>query len=122
MSVGGQAGMNTVNDSLTKLSVGLRSIMTGVANLSTWVGGQGNGNLQQVLINLGDSTAPSASNPGGVSDAQLATTMLGYLTTLYGVYNGTVQQGGSGGTNATMFNFNTALGYLWAGQLRVIFE
>jgi hypothetical protein len=116
VSVGGQGGVSTVNSSLTNLSVGIRNLMEGVADTSTWVQGQGNGNLQQGLINLGYSTIPTATNPGGVSDAQLASNLLGYLTTLSGVYYGTVQQGGSGGTNATMFNFNNALGYLWAGQ------
>jgi hypothetical protein len=116
VSVGGQGGVSTVDNGLTNLSVGIRNLMEGVANLSTWVQGQGNGNLQQGLINLGYSTAPSAQNPGGVSDAVLATNLLGYMTTISGVYYGTVQQGGSGGTAATQFNFNTALGYLWAGQ------
>ena len=116
MSVGAQAGSGLVDQRLTNLSVGIRNLLEGVGDLSTWVEGQGNGNLQQGLINLGYSTVPSATNPGGVSDAAFASNMLGYLTTISGVYYGTVQQGGTGGTAASTFNFNNALGFLWAGQ------
>lgn len=116
MSVGGQGNTGTVDSSLTNLAVGVRELMEDVTNLSTWVQQQGNSNLQQGLINLGYSTAPSTLNPGGVSDAALASNLLGYMTTLSGIYFGTVQQGGTGGTNATTFNFNNALGYLWGGR------
>lgn len=116
MSVGAQASSGIVDQKLTNLSVGIRELMFGVNELSTWVVAQGNGSQTQGLINLGYSTVPSASNPSGLSDAATASLMLGYLTTLSGVYSGTVQQGGTGGTNATTFNFNNALGFLWAGQ------
>jgi len=42
--------------------------------------------------------------------------MAGYMNTIAGCYYGTVQQGGSGGTGATEFNFNNALSVLWGGQ------
>lgn len=114
MSVGGQASTATINGSLTNLSTGIRNLMQGVTNLNTFVNGGGNG--VNVLAELGFSTIPTASNPGGVSDAQLALNIIGYLNTVSGVYYGTVQQGGTGGTGATMFNFNNALSLVWAGS------
>lgn len=116
MTIGNQGSSDAVNQSLTNLSVGVRELMEDVADLSTWVTAQGNGSQSQGLINLGFSTVPSSLNPSGLSDASAAALMLGYLTTLSGVYYGTVQQGGTGGTNATTFNFNNALAFLWAGR------
>lgn len=114
MTVGGQTSASAVDSALTNNAIGLRNIMLGINNLNTWINGQGNG--LQMLANLGYSTVPTATNPGGVSDAQLAQNMIGYLNTLAGVYFGTVQQGGNGGTGAILFNFNNELSQLWAGQ------
>ena len=49
-------------------------------------------------------------------DATSANLLLGYMNTLVGVYDGTVQAGGTGGTVATMFNYANALSALWAGM------
>lgn len=114
MSVGGQATFGTIDSALTNLSVGMRNMMQGIANLNTTVNGQGNG--LAYLNKIGYSTVPTSDNPGGVSDAQLALNMISYLNTVAGVYHGTVQQGGSGGTGAITFDFNNALSVLWAGQ------
>lgn len=114
MSVGGQASTNTVNGALTSISVGMRNLMQQITNLSTWVNGQGNG--LQMLVSLGFASTANTSNPGGVSDAQLALNMIAYMNTVAGVYCGTVQQGGSNGTAATTFNFNQELSQLWSGQ------
>jgi hypothetical protein len=114
MSVGGQGSSATVDSALTNLSVGIRRLMQGVANLNTWITGEGNGIAY--LEQLGYSSAGDPQNPGGISDAQMALNYIGYLNTLSGVYYGTVQQGGTGGTAATMYNFNNALSPLWAGQ------
>ena len=69
------------------------------------------------LTAIGYSNAPDPANPGGVSDAALAAQYLGYMSTLGGIYYGVVQQGGTGGTGATTFNFDNALSPLWAGRL-----
>ena len=107
MGVGLQGNNATVDNQLTNISVGLRSVMTQITNLSTWINGQGDG--MTVLENLGYSTAPSLTNPGGVSDAQMASNMIAYLNTVAGVYNGTAAQ-------TPAFNFNQELSQLWAGQ------
>lgn len=114
MSVGNQASNGNVDGILSNISVGVRDLMETAVNLSTWVNGGGNGIAY--LAQLGYSTAPSSTNPGGVSDAQLASNYISYFNTLAGVYYGTVQQGGNGGTNASTFNFNNALAPLWAGR------
>lgn len=104
MSVGSQAGSGTVDQLLTNLSVGLRNTMQAINNLNMWVNGQSQG-----LANLESMGYDTAS-------AQTALSMIAYLNTIAGVYYGTVQQGGTGGTAATMFNFNQELSQLWAGQ------
>lgn len=114
MSVGGQGSSGTVDGVLSNLAVSVRNLMQDATDLNTWINGQGNG--LTYLSQLGYSTVPSATNPGGLSDAALALQYIGYFTTLAGVYGGTVQQGGSGGTGATTFNFNNALAPLWAGR------
>lgn len=104
MSVGGQASTATVDTAITQLSLGLRNTMQSITNLSMWINGQGNG--LATLESLGyDST-----------DAQSALTAISYLNTVAQVYYGIVQQGGSGGTGATAFNFNQQLSQYWVGQ------
>ena len=52
-------------------------------------------------------------------DAPTATTLqtlMSYVSTVYGVYFGDVQQGGSGGTGAILFDFNNAFAALWGGR------
>jgi hypothetical protein len=75
---------------------------TGLANL----GGVGNGY----------STSPNPANNGGVSDAQAVLDDINHLANVIGCYKGTVQQGGTGGTGAILFNFEDFLTHLWAGQ------
>ena len=107
MGVGIQGNNATVDNQLTNISVGLRNVMTQITSLSTWINGQGDG--VAVLANLGYSTAPSSTNPGGVSDAQFASNMISYLNTVAAVYNGSAAQ-------PSAFNFNQELSQLWAGQ------
>ena len=107
MNVGSQASSGTVNAQLTSFATSMRNLMQQVANLSTWVNGQGNG--LTMLEDLGYSSTANPNNPGGVSDAQLASNMIAYLNTVAGVYFGTA-------TQATTFNFNQELSQLWAGQ------
>jgi hypothetical protein len=85
--------------------------MTAAVNLSTQVNGQGNG--VAYLASIGYSTVPSVTNPGGVSDAQLASNYVNYLSNITGVYYGSVA---SGNGTAITFNFNNALSPLWNGR------
>jgi hypothetical protein len=107
MAVGIQGNNATVDQLLTTFSVQLRNTMTQIVSLDTWINGQGNG--LTVLEELGYSTVPSSTNPGGVSDAQMASNMISYLNTVAAVYNGTAAQ-------TPAFNFNQELSQLWAGQ------
>ena len=107
MAVGLQGNNATMDQALTSLSVQLRNTMYSISNLNSWVNGQGDG--LTVLAALGYSTVPSSTNPGGVSDAQFASSMLSYLNTMAAVYNGSAAQ-------TPAFNFNQELSQLWAGQ------
>jgi hypothetical protein len=107
MAVGVQGNNATVDQQLTSLSVQLRNTMFQIGNLNSWINGQGDGLV--VLADLGYSTVPSSTNPGGVSDAQFASNMISYLNTVAAVYNGTAAQ-------TPAFNFNQELSQLWAGQ------
>src|ERR1700722_5304618 len=106
MGVGVQSTSATVNNQLTNISVGIRGLMTQAVNLSTQINGQGTG--LAVLAGIGYSTVPSSANPGGVSDAQLASNMISYLNTIAGIYYGTAVQ-------PTVFDFDQELSQLWGG-------
>jgi hypothetical protein len=114
MPVGGQGNSNQIDQQLTGYALNLRNLMTSITNTSQWINGQGNS--LTFLESIGYSSTANTSNPGNVSDAQLALNMLSYFTTISAVYYGTLQQGGTGGTGATTFNFNQELSQLWAGQ------
>ena len=104
MSVGNQGSSDAVNQAITQYALGMRNLMQGITNLSTWINGQGDG--QTYLESLGYDSA----------DASNALSAIAYLSTVSGCYYGTVQQGGTGGTAATTFNFNQELSQYWAGQ------
>lgn len=114
MSVGNTTSVAAVNNTITQNALGLRAMMQQIGNLNTFINGGGNG--LQALQEIGFSTVPTSANPGGVSDAQYALTIISYLNNIAGVYYGTVQQGGSGGTGAIQFDFDTALAPMWGGQ------
>jgi hypothetical protein len=104
VAVGNQPTNGAVDGQITNLSVSLRNLMQNISNLSTWINGQNQG--LTYLESLGYSTG----------DAQTVLTLIAYMNTISGVYYGTVQQGGSGGTGAIEFDYNNALSQLWAGQ------
>lgn len=114
MSVGLQFNKDQVDSKLTSLAVQMRNVMTYVGYLNTQVNGQGNG--LAVLEAAGYSADANPDNPGSQSDAAYALQKLAYLNTVAGVYYGTVQQGGAGGTGAAEFDFDNALSTLWALQ------
>lgn len=115
MPVGSAIGSDQVNNIITSLAVQLRDIMQQIHNLDLSVNGQGTG--LAYLISIGYSNAANPANPGSVSDAALALSTIGYLSTVAGVYYGTVQQGGTGGAGATLFPFDKQLSQVWAGRV-----
>lgn len=114
MAVGQQLNKAAIDQLLTNYSTRMRSLMEDVANLSLTVNGTGQG--LAVLTAMGYSGTANPANPASMSDAAYALQLLAYLNTVAGVCNGTVQAGGSGGTGAVAFNYNSALSVLWAGQ------
>lgn len=108
MPVGAAIGSDQVSNIITALAVRLRDVMQQIANLNLAVNGQGTG--LAYLQSLGFSNASNPANPGSVSDAALALSVISYLNTVAGVYFGTATQG-------TAFNFNQQLSEVWAGQV-----
>lgn len=108
MSVGAQIGSDQVNNILTALAVRLRDDMRQIYNLNQAVNGQGQG--LAYLQGIGYSNDPNDANPGGVSDAALAQSMIGYLNTVASLYFGTAAQ-------PDTFNFDQELSQVWAGQV-----
>ena len=116
MTVGIQPSVATIDNQLSNISLQMRNLMQVAQNLATQVGSTNTQSALAYLETVGYSNTPNASNPGGVSDAALALTVIDYFTQVSGVYYGTVQAGGSGGTGAVAFNINAATAFLWNGQ------
>ena len=108
MPVGAPVGSSQVDNILSALAIQMRDTMRQVYNLNLAVNGQGTG--LAYLQSIGYSNVANPSNPGGVSDAALALSMISYLNTVAGVYFGTATQG-------TQFNFDQELSQLWAGRV-----
>jgi len=111
-AAGNQPTMQTVLDNLTGLALNLRNTNDATRMRMSEISTMGVAGL----VKLGFGSAPNPDNPGGVSDAQYIFNLYGYLNTNAGVYYGTVQQGGTGGTGASTFNFDSALSAVWAGK------
>jgi len=108
MPVGSAIGSDQVNNIITALAVRMRDLMTDVADLNLSVNGQGAG--LAYLQAIGYSGTSNPANPGSVSDAALALSVISYLNTVAGVYFGTATQG-------TTFNFNQQLSMVWGGRI-----
>jgi hypothetical protein len=108
MAVGATIGSSQVDNIMSALAVNLRDIMQQIANLNLSVNGQGQG--LAYLQSVGYSNVPSAANPGGVSDAALALSVISYLNTMAAIYFGTAAQ-------PSPFNFNNQLSEVWAGRV-----
>jgi hypothetical protein len=104
MTVGNNLSSGTIDQLISSYSVQMRDLMTKIQYLSTNINGQAQG-LEFLEAAGYDST-----------DAVTALAAIAYLSTPAGCYFGTVQQGGSGGTGATLFDFNQELSQYWAGQ------
>ena len=108
MPVGAAIGSSQVDNIITALAVDMRNIMQQVVNLNLAVNGQGAG--LAYLQSIGYSNTANPANPGGVSDAALALSMISYLNTMAGVYFGTAVQ-------TPAYNFNQQLSEIWAGRV-----
>jgi hypothetical protein len=101
VTVGSQPTEAGLNQSLTAYAQNLRNTMQAITNWTIQVQNLGTSGLVALGFTSGDAA----------SFLQFA----GYLSTVAGCYNGTVQQGGSGGTGAITFNFYNALSAVCAG-------
>lgn len=115
MPVGATIGSDQMNNIITSLAVGLRDVMQDILQLDLSVNGGGAG--LAYLQSIGYSNTSNPANPGAVSDAALALSTIAYLNTVAGCYFGTVQQGGTGGTGASLFKFHQQLAAVWGGRV-----
>lgn len=101
MSVGTQTSKASVDANLSQLAIQLRELMNGVLQQQAYCNKLGLTGLEAIGY-----TAP---------DAQTVLDDLNHMATVAGCYKGTVQQGGTGGTGAILFNFEDYLVHLWGG-------
>jgi hypothetical protein len=103
MSLGLSTSPGQLNSQVGSLAVQLRDLMENIGDFAQWFSSL---TLADVETEFGLSS----------TDAATMQTLVAYFSNVYGVYNGTIQQGGSGGTGAILFDFNDALSVLWGGQ------
>lgn len=115
--VGNQTNVAAVNGTLTSLAVQLRELMGQILQQQSYLDNLGTSGLNNLGgTGNGFSTVANPGNPGSVSDAQYVLNLINEMGTVAGVYKGTVQAQGSGGTGAVLFNFENAFTPLWGGQ------
>jgi len=102
MAVGDQTSQGAVNATLTQLARDWRDLADRTLQ------------RQAEYVKLGASGLQGMGFTP--ADATTALDDINHMATLAGCYKGTVQQGGSGGTGAILFNFQDFLTHLWAGQ------
>jgi hypothetical protein len=103
---------------LTSLAIQMRDVMRNVSDVDLSVNGTGAGLAYMKQIGYSDVVATSnPNNPGGITDAAWALQVLQFLNTNSKVYFGLLQQGGTGGTGATIQNFNQQLAGVWGGRV-----
>jgi hypothetical protein len=102
MTVGAQATQAQVDSFLSATALELRNMATKILQQQAFLNKLG-------ITGLGVAGYTAA-------DAQTVLDNVNHMATVMGVYKGTVQQGGTGGTGATLFNFEDYLTPLWAGQ------
>lgn len=103
--IGDSANTNPqqLNIAVGSLALGLREQMQKIQEFAEWFNKL---QLTDVETLFGLSAA----------DATQLQTDISYMANVAGCYYGTIQQGGSGGTGAILFNFDSALAGLWGGQ------
>lgn len=97
MAVGNPQTIQTLNQRLGQIALQVETALQEAIN------------LQEDVVNLGGSSGLQNSVGFAPADAASFATDASYLNTVAGVYFGTVQQGGTGGTGASLFNFSNAL-------------
>lgn len=102
MSVGNPVTAQTLNQRLGQVAVQMRQVMESASDLFKVANGLGSSGLQAAGLSSGDATTYLL--------------LVGYLNTLTGIYYGTVQQGGTGGTGASTFPFDNGLSPAWGAQ------
>jgi hypothetical protein len=102
MTAGNPSTAQSLNARLGQAAVQMRNAMEASADLFKIANGLGVNGLEAAGLSPADAADYEAK--------------AGYLSTLTGVYYGTVQQGGSGGTGASVFNFDNALSTAWGAQ------
>lgn len=139
--VGAQPNNATINNSLTNLALQLRNIMVQIRNLNTQV--TSTGNPLAYLASIGFAQTSNSGNPGDMSDAAYAASLVSQLYVIAGLYYGIVtapvtvsatapvspaagsywvdtSSGGQlkewDGTQWNNFSFDSALAVLWNGQ------
>lgn len=110
MVAGQQMNRVQVDAMITQLSVQLRQIMDQIKTQSTPIENLGTAGLE--ALPAGSNSAAQYTS----AEATQALAAFGYLSNVAGCYYGTVQQGGTGGTGAILFNFDNELSQYWAGQ------
>jgi hypothetical protein len=108
MPVGATIGSDQMNNILTSFAIQLRNACRQISNLNLAVNGQGAG--LAYLQSIGYSNTSNPANPGSVSDAALALSVISYLNTVAGVYFGTA-------TQTPAYNFDQQLSEVWGGQV-----
>lgn len=102
MAIGGQTNQGNVNQDLTQLAVQWRDLVALTLQKSAFYNKIGLAGLEALGFTA--------------TDAQAVLDTINHMATPAQVYKGTVQQGGTGGTGASLFNFEDYLTPLWAGQ------
>jgi len=102
MSVGNQPNQGNINGTLTQLALEWRELVNKTLQQQAYLNKLGTTGLTGLGFTSGDATT--------VLDD------INHMATPAGCYKGTVQQGGTGGTGAILFNFEDYLTHLWGGQ------
>lgn len=108
MPVGAPMGSSHMDNILTSLAIQLRDVCRDISNLNLSVNGQAQG--LAYLQEIGYSNTSNPANPGSVSDAALALSIISYLNTVAAVYFGAAAQ-------TPAFNFDQQLSEVWSGQV-----
>ena len=95
MAIGNVPTVAQLNSQAATTALAWRTVAQNSASLQAWAVAQGQAGLVALGMTSGDATS--------------FLTMCGYMSSLSQVYNGALQQGGTGGTGASLFNFGNAL-------------
>ena len=107
MAEGTQPTVAQVNATLTSLALQLRNLAAAIEQQWAFLNKLGTTGLE----NIGGTGQGFSA-----TDAGAALQDIDYMQTVTGVYKGTIQAQGTGGTGAILFNFEDALTHLWSGQ------